>query len=271
MGGLTDPEIIFFAESMFGKLLPGSKLYTGSMTLFRKQWNSVMQRLGVPHTQAENGATPGVLRGSGATFFYQQTGDLAWVAWRGRWSRTRTLEYYLQEVGAFVLIHNLDSVSKTRISILSQFAWPVLHSFSGFAMQYWGSRIALLNLAFGLRLSLRMSCVVVAGIPSFFTSWPISAQPTREILSLQAKRDDLLSLDRWKNQSWLAAFSGPYPHTTHFLDSTFESCIWIEIEFEDELCCGGWNSILFHQLANSAQPTREILSLQAKRDIYIYM
>ena len=82
---------------------------------------------------------------------------------------------------------------------------------------------------------------------------------------------DLLSLDRWKNQSWLAAFSGPYPHTTHFLDSTFESCIWIEIEFEDELCCGGWNSILFHQLANSAQPTREILSLQAKRDIYIYM
>ena len=54
-------------------------------------------------------------------------------------------------------------------------------------------------------------------------------------------------------------------------DSTFESCIWIEIEFEDELCCGGWNSILFHQLANSAQPTREILSLQAKRDIYIYI
>ena len=128
-GRIDDPEIIFFAESMFGKLLPGSKLYTGSMTLFRKQWNSVMQRLGVPHTQAENGATPGVLRGSGATFFYQQTEDLAWVAWRGRWSRTRTLEYYLQEVGAFVLIHNLDSVSKTRISILSQFAWPVLHSF----------------------------------------------------------------------------------------------------------------------------------------------
>ena len=49
-------------------------------------------------------------------------------------------------------------------------------------------------------------------------------------------------------------------------DSTFESCIWVEIEFEDELCCGGWNPILFHQLANSAQPTREILSLQAKRD-----
>ena len=49
--------------------------------------------------------------------------------------------------------------------------------FSGFAMQYWGSRIALLNLAFGLRLSLRMSCVVVAGIPSFFTSWPIAHSP----------------------------------------------------------------------------------------------
>ena len=96
------------------------------MAIFRRQWNAVMGRLGIPVTQSEHGATPGVLRGSGATYLYHQTEDLAWVAWRGRWARTRTLEYYLQEVGAFVLVHSLDSLAKARISVLSDFAWPVL-------------------------------------------------------------------------------------------------------------------------------------------------
>ena len=49
-----------------------------------------MERLGVPHTLAQNGATPGVLRGSGATFLYLETEDINLVAWRGRWSKVKT-------------------------------------------------------------------------------------------------------------------------------------------------------------------------------------
>eukprot|EP00438_Fugacium_kawagutii_P011201 Skav235781 [mRNA] locus=scaffold3426:8173:9867:- [translate_table: standard] len=136
-GRVDDCEVIWFVEQIYGDLPAATKLYPGSMGLFRRQWNCVMQRLGVPVTQSAHGATPGVLRGSGATYLYQQTEDLAWVAWRGRWARTRTLEFYLQEVGAFVLVHSLDAVSRARISELSDLAWPVLDFLSSKCKQEW--------------------------------------------------------------------------------------------------------------------------------------
>ena len=51
---------------------------------------------------------------------------MSWVAWRGRWSRVRTLEYYLQEVGAFVLTHSLKPLAKAKVFELSKFSWPVI-------------------------------------------------------------------------------------------------------------------------------------------------
>ena len=123
---VDDTGIIQVTEALFSGLQGDDKLYPGSMSAFRRQWNAIMQRLGVPYQQAGQGATPGVLRGSGATYFYHQTEDLSWVAWRGRWARQRTLEFYLQEVGAFTLVHSLDPLAKARISILSDFSWPVL-------------------------------------------------------------------------------------------------------------------------------------------------
>ena len=124
---VDDREVIALLEQLNGLLQPSAKLYPESMSVFRRQWNAVLMRLGLPVKQSSHGATPGVLRGSGATYLYHQTEDLAWVAWRGRWSRTRTLEFYLQEVGAFVLVHSLDRTSRDRIAMLSKFAWPVLH------------------------------------------------------------------------------------------------------------------------------------------------
>ena len=75
---VDDAEIITLAEALFSGLAPSVKLYAGSMSVFRRQWNAIMQQLGVPHTQQQNGATPGVLRGSGATYLYHQTEDLTW-------------------------------------------------------------------------------------------------------------------------------------------------------------------------------------------------
>eukprot|EP00438_Fugacium_kawagutii_P034033 Skav222219 [mRNA] locus=scaffold552:275929:282761:+ [translate_table: standard] len=127
-GRVDDPGIIFVVESLFGSLAADDKLYGCSMHVFRRQWNSVMDHLGVPFKQADHGATPGVLRGSGATFLYSASEDINWVAWRGRWSKVRTLEYYLQEVAAYVMIHNLHPIAKARIEVLSRFAWSVLVS-----------------------------------------------------------------------------------------------------------------------------------------------
>ena len=126
-GRIDDQCIIQVAEHVFGALPPSTKLFPGSINVFRKQWNSIMLHLGVPHSQSDRGATPGVLRGSGATFLYTASEDLTWVAWRGRWARQRTLEYYLQEVGAFVLVHSLKPAAKFKIQQLSEAAWSVLY------------------------------------------------------------------------------------------------------------------------------------------------
>ncbi len=128
-GRIDDPMIILFSETVFGKLPLDSKIYAGSISNYRRQWNAVMDRLGVPFKQNEKGATPGVLRGSGATFLYASSEDVGWVAWRGRWARVRTLEHYLQEVGAQMLIHELSAISKSRIYFLADFAEAVLRSF----------------------------------------------------------------------------------------------------------------------------------------------
>ncbi len=125
-GRIDDPGIISFAFAVFGALPLESRLYPASASGFRRQWNLVMGRLGVPCTQSTKGATPGVLRGSGATFLYNASEDINWVAWRGRWSRVRTLEYYLQEVGAYLLIHELSPFAKAKISSLSDASWSVI-------------------------------------------------------------------------------------------------------------------------------------------------
>ena len=127
-GRIDDGDIIELTELIFGSLPKQSKLYSGSIGSYRRQWNAVMDRLGVPNRQADRGATPGVLRGSGATHLYTSSEDINRVAWRGRWSRVRTLEYYLQEVGKQLLIHQLSDLARSRIFTLADFALPVVRS-----------------------------------------------------------------------------------------------------------------------------------------------
>ena len=77
-GRIDDESIIWVAQQVFGSLSPDTKLFPGSINVFPKQWNCIMQHLGVPHSQAGGGATPGVLRGSGATYLYCASEDLSW-------------------------------------------------------------------------------------------------------------------------------------------------------------------------------------------------
>lgn len=125
-GRIDDDQIIHLAEQIFGHLPLQSRLYSGSISLFRKQWDAVMAHLGIPHRQCQRGATPGTLRGSGATFLYGRTEDVPWIAWRGRWARVKTLEYYLQEVSAQLLLHELPKRNRILVQTLGEAAWPVL-------------------------------------------------------------------------------------------------------------------------------------------------
>ncbi|CAE7254584.1 unnamed protein product, partial [Symbiodinium pilosum] len=125
---LEDPTVLAFVEQHFGHLPLQDRLFRGSMHTYRRQWNAIMSRLGVPHTLAEKGATPGVLRGSGATFLYLETEDISLVAWRGRWSKIKTVEFYLQEVAAQLLLQQLPPAARARIAELRRFAGPLLLS-----------------------------------------------------------------------------------------------------------------------------------------------
>ena len=108
-----------FAEKVFGDLDPSEVLFAGGMSAYRRRWDAVLNRLGVPTGQKQKGATPAVLRGSGATHMYLQCEDLCRVQWRGRWAQLKTIEHYIQEVAAQTLLHNLDSLAKERIRLFS--------------------------------------------------------------------------------------------------------------------------------------------------------
>ena len=98
-----------------------------------------MSALGIPHRQNIRGATPGVLRGSGATYWYACTENIPLIAWRGRWARTRTLEFYLQEVSAQLLLHELPAGSRAKIEFLSNCSLAVLCHHLNLAEQYFKS------------------------------------------------------------------------------------------------------------------------------------
>ena len=116
---ISDPEIISFVDALFGKFPLKMKLFGGSISMYRNQWNAIMNVLGVPCKQVERGVTPGTLRGSGATCLYLQTENIPLICWRGRWSRVKTLEFYLQEVAAQVMHHSLKPGAKAVIEVLN--------------------------------------------------------------------------------------------------------------------------------------------------------
>ena len=123
---LEDPSVLALLHALYFDFPLSARLFRGSMHVYRRQWNCIMARLGVPHQLSQRGATPGVLRGSGATFLYLETEDLPLVAWRGRWSKSKTVEFYLQEVAAQLLLHRLPSWARERIRTLASFSRRLL-------------------------------------------------------------------------------------------------------------------------------------------------
>ena len=123
---LEDPLVVRYLDSLYGDCDLETSLYPGTSSTYRRQWDAVLGRLGIPHARASKGATPAVLRGSGATHLYLATEDVQLVQWRGRWSKLKTVEFYLQEVAAQVLLHSLDTLSRERVKTLAEHAKHLL-------------------------------------------------------------------------------------------------------------------------------------------------
>jgi hypothetical protein len=117
---VTDESVIMLARLVFAQLPLDGRLFNASMAVFRRQWNAVLDHLEVLRQQICRGATPGTLRGSGATHFYLEDEDLTKIAWRGRWAKQKTLEYYIQEVGAQLFMHQLKPDVRQKIAFLGQ-------------------------------------------------------------------------------------------------------------------------------------------------------
>eukprot|EP00439_Symbiodinium_sp_Y106_P045236 s1087_g5.t1 len=121
-----DTSVLHFLEAAFESLPFDAMLYPGTKHTFKSQWNAILARLGIPYKQIDKGITPGVLRGSGATHMYLETEDLSRVAWRGRWSRQKTLEFYVQEVAAQMIVQRLPEDCRHRIVTLDQLSNKLL-------------------------------------------------------------------------------------------------------------------------------------------------
>ena len=109
---ISDSEVVRFFELSFGPLGRDEPLAPYGAS-FRSRWNAVLTQPGVPSHLAASGPTPGSLRGSGAIVFYFQTEDVPRIAWRGRWKKVATLEHYLQEVAAQLLLRNRSAFDRS--------------------------------------------------------------------------------------------------------------------------------------------------------------
>lgn len=115
---IDDPSIVALIRCFYGHFDLDTRLFPASTAVFRRQWNHLLDVLEIPRRQATRGATPGVLRGSGATREYLSDTNIATIQWRGRWARMKTLGFYIQEVAAQLFLHNLPARARNTVAIL---------------------------------------------------------------------------------------------------------------------------------------------------------
>eukprot|EP00438_Fugacium_kawagutii_P009839 Skav202172 [mRNA] locus=scaffold482:47687:48724:+ [translate_table: standard] len=132
---IGDVSVLALCWGIFNGVRPSGRLFNGSMAVFRRQWNHLLDHLEIPRKQMLRGATPGTLRGSGATDMYLQTENLSQIQWRGRWSRLRTLEYYIQEVAAQQFLFSLSKTAKARVQLLEASCGNVCQHMFPFAFE----------------------------------------------------------------------------------------------------------------------------------------
>ena len=95
---------------------PDVPIYSGSASAFRRRWDKILEVLLIP-TSAH--LTPGSLRGGGAVRAWRNGMDLPQLMFKMRLKQQSTLESYLQEVAADLVLPSLPQGSRNRIAAAS--------------------------------------------------------------------------------------------------------------------------------------------------------
>ena len=113
---VREAKFVRFLEKLLSRSPLEEKLFPASAATFRRRWDFVLQKLGVP---AAFKLTPGGLRGGGAVLLYQRGTPVHDLLWRMRLRSQATLESYLQEVAAISVLPALTDATRRRIASAS--------------------------------------------------------------------------------------------------------------------------------------------------------
>lgn len=126
---IDDPLAVKFIDFLIGERDSNELVFPAGPTAYRRRWNAILGKLGIPYLQQHDGCTPAVLRGSGATHMFLCTEDIPRVQWRGRWAQAKTLEFYIQEAAAQSMLARLAPEAFSQVKFFSQFAASLIASF----------------------------------------------------------------------------------------------------------------------------------------------
>ena len=112
---LTDRTFIHLLEKHYKNQPEESQIYAGSAGAFRRRWDKVLDALLIPSSSGSH-LTPGSLRGGGAVWAWRNGMDLPQLMFKMRLKQQITLESYLQEVSADLVLPSLPEGTRSRIS-----------------------------------------------------------------------------------------------------------------------------------------------------------
>ena len=127
---LDDIEIIGALDKFLEKRPRSQALCPSSQLDFSENFRHLMVCLGLPTRQGD-GYTPASLRPGGATHWYQLTDSPDHVRFKGRWSNSRMLEIYIQEVAASAFLSTQPEPIQQRVHTFAAAAPHLLASFAG--------------------------------------------------------------------------------------------------------------------------------------------
>ena len=109
---VDDVQMIEFIAHVFVDDAPSTKLFSGSYSVFRRQFSSLLKLLRI----STHLYTPGGLRGGGACHHFSLHQDVQLLMWRMRVTSQNTLTAYLQEATTMTSMIGLPEESRRRIS-----------------------------------------------------------------------------------------------------------------------------------------------------------
>jgi hypothetical protein len=103
-------------EWLLAGLSPDARIFPSSAASMRSLLQTALLELGLGHM----GLTPGGLRPGGATYRFRNGEDVSRLRFSGRWRSITTLEHYIQEVAASMIIMDMPKGALQRLQRLAR-------------------------------------------------------------------------------------------------------------------------------------------------------